>query len=113
MAVAVGEDTVDFGAESTNGEMARVVFTIENNSDAEFDPGFPLISCTYSGGDCTDVFTGEYSGALSFEPVPAGESKDFALGYEVPHSDIDSLELEVTMPNSDQGYSNPYIFKKG
>lgn len=112
LAVSVGPDNVDFGANTTNGEIARVVYTIDNTSGSDFDPGFPLITCTYSGGTCNDVFSGDYSGGLAFETVPAGEKKEFALGYEVPHSELDSLKLEVTIPNSDQGSNAPYTFEK-
>ncbi len=112
LAVSVGPDNVDFGANTTNGEIARVVYTIDNTSGSDFDPGFPTIKCTYSGGTCNDVFDGDYSGGLAFETVPAGEKKEFALGYEVPHSELDSLKLEVTIPNSDQGYNAPYTFEK-
>ena len=73
-----------------------------------------MVECTYSGGTCEDVFNGaEYDGGLSFDVVPAGESKTFVMGFEVPEADIDSLELEVTIANSDQGYDSPYTFTRG
>ena len=103
-----------FSAPATGGEIARVEFTIDNTSGEEFDPGFPLIECTYSGGTCEDVFNGaEYDGGLSFAPVPAGESETFVMGFMVPEADIDSIELSVAISNSDQGIGNPYIFTRG
>lgn len=115
MSASVGADKVEeFSAPATGGEIARVEFTIENTSGEEFDPGFPLIECTYSGGTCEDVFNGaEYDGGLSFAPVPAGESETFVMGFMVPEADIDSIELSVAISNSDQGIGNPYIFTRG
>ncbi|GAA4285376.1 hypothetical protein GCM10022261_29070 [Brevibacterium daeguense] len=117
MQVSVGEATVpDYavGAEATNGEIAEVVVTITNDSDSSFDPGFPLVECSYSGGSCEDIFDGgDYSGALGFEPVPAGESLEVKMGFGVPHGEIDSMELEFYIDGSDNGYEAPYVFTQG
>lgn len=111
LTVSAEPDTVDFGAGEAADEIARVVYTIDNASGSDFDPGFPLITCTYAGGTCDDVFSGGYSGGLAFDTVPAGQKREFALGYAVPHSEIDSLKLEVIILSSDDPLT-PYEFEK-
>ncbi len=117
-AIGVAPGTVSdtaIGAETTNGEIAVVTVTIKNNSSSDVD--LTLASLTASNGSGAtyqDVFDGtKYRGSLAFAdgPVPAGGEKTFELAYGVPASEMDQMQLQLTL-FEDLGQGTTFDFKK-
>ncbi|SMX64699.1 DUF4190 domain-containing protein [Brevibacterium antiquum] len=102
------------GAEDSNGQIAVVTVTVENNSSSDVDLSTAQMSANDGAGkEYDDVFQGtEYKASLVFDTmVPAGSKKSFQLAYGVPSADLDKVHLKLSL-GQDLGKGEDFEFSK-
>lgn len=102
------------GAEDSNGQIAVVTVTVENNSSSDVDLSTAQMSANDGAGkEYDDVFQGtEYKASLVFDTmVPAGSKKSFQLAYGVPSADLDKVHLKLSL-GQDLGKGEDFEFTK-